>query len=82
MMGKKAEINKIQIEMLSLGQLVPEGHLVRKLGKAIDLNFIYELVKELYAANGAASIDPVVLIKLNIIQFTFAQCGRQSRKSK
>jgi len=71
MMGKKAEINKKQIEMLSLDQLVPEEHLVRKLEKAIDLSFIYPLVKELYSPFGAESIDPVVLIKLNIIQYTF-----------
>ena len=37
MMGIKNEINKKQVEMLSLDQLVPESHLVRKLEKAIDL---------------------------------------------
>jgi transposase len=71
MMSKKAEIDKKQIEMLSLDQLVPEGHLVRKLDKAIDLGFIYPLVKDLYSPFGAESIDPVVLVKLNIIQYTF-----------
>lgn len=71
MMGKKAEIDKKQIEMLSLDQLVPEEHMVRKLEKAIDLDFIYPLVKDLYSTFGAESIDPVVLIKINIIQYTF-----------
>jgi len=71
MMGIKSEIDKKQIEMISLDQLVPENHLVRKIDKAIDLGFIYPLVKDLYSPVGKESIDPVVLIKLNIVQYTF-----------
>jgi transposase len=71
MMGIKNTIDKQQIEMFSLDQLVPENHLVRKIDKAIDLRFVRKLVANLYAPNGAESIDPVVLIKLNIIQYTF-----------
>ena len=48
MMGIKDTIEKQQIEMLSLNELVPENHLVRKLDKAMDLSFIYPLVKGLY----------------------------------
>jgi len=70
-MGQKNTINKQQVEMLSLDQLVPENHLVRKLEKAINLNFVYNLVKDLYAPYGTPSIDPIVLIKINIIQYTF-----------
>jgi transposase len=57
--------------MLSLDKLVPAEHLVRKLEGAIELKFIYPLVKDLYSAYGPESIDPVVLIKLNVIQYTF-----------
>ena len=39
--------------------------------KGIDLGFVYPLVKDLYSPFGAESINPVVLIKLNIIQYTF-----------
>jgi transposase len=81
MMGIKGEIDKKQIEMLSLDQLVPEEHLVRRLEKAIDLRFIYPLVKDLYSPFGPESIDPVVLIKLNIIQYTFGiRSMRQTMK--
>lgn len=81
MMGIKDTIDKKQIEMLSLDQLVPEDHLVRKLEKAIDLSFIYPLVKDLYSPYGTESIDPVVLIKLNIIQYTFGiRSMRQTMK--
>lgn len=71
MMGKKDTINKQQVEMISLDQVVPNEHMIRKLEKAIDLSFIYPIVEGLYSPNGAESIDPVVLIKLNIIQYTF-----------
>ncbi len=71
MMGQKNGIDKTQIEVISLDQLVPENHLVRKLEAAIDLGFIYELVKDLYAVNGPHSVDPVVLIKLVILQCVF-----------
>jgi transposase len=71
MLKKKCETDKSQIEILSIDDLVPEEHLVRKLEAAIDLGFIYELVKDLYSDIGRGSVDPVVLIKLNIIQYTF-----------
>ncbi len=57
--------------MLCLDNLVPEEYLVRKLERAIDLDFIYELVIDLYSPYGRESIDPIVLIKLNIIQYLF-----------
>ena len=39
MMGIKNEIDKKQLEIMSLDQLVPEDHLVRSLEAAIDLRF-------------------------------------------
>ena len=52
-------------------QLVPQDHLVRKLDVAIDFCFIYPLVENLYSTIGRPSIDPVVLIKMTFIQYTF-----------
>lgn len=71
MMGIKNPIDKFQMEILCLDSLVPEEHQVRKLEKAIDLSFIHELVINLYSSYGNESIDPIVLIKLNIIQYLF-----------
>ena len=54
-----------QIQMLSVGDLVPEDHLLRKIDKAIDWSFIYDLVRDKYSADtGRPSIDPVTLIKI------------------
>lgn len=72
MMTKEGTANREQIEFLSLDQMVPEEHLVRKLENAIDWNFIYELVKDKYSQdNGRPSLDPVTLIKLPVLQYMF-----------
>ncbi|MCM3025146.1 IS1182 family transposase [Heyndrickxia ginsengihumi] len=60
-----------QLEMLTIDQLVPRDHLVRKLEAAIDFSFIYPLVEDLYSTLGRPSVDPVVLIKMTFIQYVF-----------
>ena len=40
---------KTQIQLISLDQLVPEDHLLRKIDKYIDFDFIYDLVEEKYS---------------------------------
>ena len=57
--------------MLSIDGLVPQDHLIRKIDAAIDLSFIYDKVKHLYKSGGRESIDPVVLIKIIMIQYIF-----------
>lgn len=47
-------------------------HILVDIDSAVDFSFIYELVRELYCANnGRPSIDPVVLFKIVLIQYTF-----------
>lgn len=71
MLSKNGQKNN-QIEMISLDQLVPEDHLLRKIDTYVDFNFIYDLVEEKYCAdNGRPSIDPVTLIKIPLIQCMF-----------
>ena len=61
-----------QIQMVSIEQLVPQDHILRKIDAAIDFDFIYDLVEERYCPdNGRPSIDPVVLIKISVIQYMF-----------
>ena len=61
-----------QMQVVSLEQLVPEDHLLRKIDAVIDFDFIYDLVEERYSQdNGRPSIDPVVLIKIPMIQFMY-----------
>jgi transposase len=53
-----------------LDQLVLEDHLVRKIENFIDFTFIYDLVQDKYSEFGRPSIDPVVLIKIVVIQLS------------
>ncbi|OCA88381.1 transposase [Bacillus sp. FJAT-27225] len=71
MISKHSSIQRNQIEFVALDQLVPEDHLVRKIEAAIDFSFIYDLVKDVYSEIGRPGIDPVILIKLAFIQYTF-----------
>jgi transposase len=61
-----------QVEFVCVSALVPEDHLVRAVNDSIDFDFIYDEVKDLYSENnGRPSIDPVVLIKLIMLQPLF-----------
>ena len=64
--------NRKQVNIVCIEDLVPKKHILRDIDKAIDFNFIYNEVKELYSEdNGRPSIDPVVLFKIVMIQYTF-----------
>lgn len=71
MMSRNNNLDREQLEMITLDQIVPQEHLVRKLEAAIDFSFIYPLVENLYSTLGRPSIDPVVLIKMTFIQYVF-----------
>ncbi|MBE6030869.1 MAG: transposase, partial [Clostridiales bacterium] len=71
-MLSKNQKNTSQIQMVSLDQLVPQDHLLRKIDKAVDFSFIYDLVEEKYSADtGRPSLDPVMLIKIPLIQYMY-----------
>lgn len=53
---KNENNNAEQVQMVSIEQLVPKNHILRKIDKHLDFNFIYDLV---------------VLIKLVILQYFF-----------
>ena len=71
MLTKKIDDSRKQVEFNSLEDLVPRDHLLRKVDKAINFDFIYDEVKHLYSDIGRPSVDPVVLIKIVLIQYLF-----------
>ena len=71
MMTKNQVNERDQLEILTIEQLVPQDHLVRKLDATLDFSFVYPLVENLYSIIGRPSIDPVVLIKTTFVQYTF-----------
>ena len=57
---------------MDLEALVPEDHLLRKIERVIDYEWLYALLSPYYCHdNGRPGIDPVVLIKMVLIQHLF-----------
>jgi transposase len=55
-----------------LDTLVPQDHLLRKIEKVMDYDWLYERLSPYYCHdNGRPGIDPVVLIKMVLIQHLF-----------
>jgi len=69
---ERAENLRNKMQVVDLEALVPKDHLLRKIDRAIDFNRIYEMVEHLYCEdNGRPSVDPVVLVKIVLIQHLF-----------
>ena len=82
-MERRKELNRYQLEMVDLEHLVPQDHLLRKVDAAVDFNKIYEYVEELYCQdNGRPSVDPVVLIKMVVVQHLFGIPSLRRTKSE
>ena len=72
MMTQDLDKNRDQIQIFCIDDLDPQDHLLRIIDKAIDWTFIYDLVKDTYSAEtGRPSIDPVMLIKIPLIQYLY-----------
>jgi transposase len=60
------------LEMVTLEELVPADHLLRKINRHIDFEFIRPATQHLYCAdNGRPAIDPVILFKILFIGYLF-----------
>jgi len=63
---------QIGMEFVSIEELVPRDHLLRKIDRVIDFAFIREKVKGLYCAdNGRPAVDPVVLFKMLFLGYLY-----------
>ena len=71
-MLSKGQNGRDVMAMVWLEDLVPKDHLLRKIDAAVDFDKIYEMVEDLYSeGNGRPSIDPVVLVKMVLIQHLY-----------
>lgn len=60
------------IVMVDVDALVPQDHLLRKIEKVMDYEWLYERLEPYYCHdNGRPGTDPVVLIKMVLIQHLF-----------
>lgn len=82
MMTKDVDKKREQMQMFSMDDMVPPTHMLRLMDKAIDWSFIYDLVQDKYCTdNGRPSMDPVMLIKIPVIQYLYGiKSMRQTMK--
>ncbi len=60
------------IEMVTLDQLVPADHLLRKIDRVIDFSFIHDLTAPLYCPdNGRPPLDPTLMFKALFVGYLF-----------
>jgi len=63
---------QLKMHCLTIEDLVPADHFLRKLNATVDFSFIYDVVRELYCANnGRPGIDPVILVKYLLVGFLY-----------
>lgn len=71
-MEKHAEDARRKAMVIDIDMLVPKDHLLRKIEKVMDYDWLYERLNPLYNNKvGRPGTDPVVLIKMVLIQHLF-----------
>ena len=71
-MLERGKMDRDLIEIVGIESLVPKEHLLRKIDDAVEFNQLYEMVEPLYSEDtGRPSIDPVVLLKMVLIQHIY-----------
>ena len=63
---------QLKLHMVTIEDLMPQEHFLRKLEAALDLSFVYEETSPLYSRKyGRPPIDPVVLVKYLLVGFLY-----------
>ncbi|MGE5482536.1 MAG: transposase, partial [Bacteroidota bacterium] len=71
MLGKQAPQRSVS-QLVDLEDLVPQGHLVRRIDRAINLSFIRERVAPPYSEGwGRPSIDPKLALRMILLGYLF-----------
>jgi transposase len=68
MMGRQSKIqNKLFYTAINLEQRVRKNHILRKVKRNIDFDFIYNEVKDKYGINGNESVAPPIILKMLLL---------------
>ena len=68
MMGYQSSFQpRLFYHRFNLEQRMPRSHILRKIKKHIDFDFIYAEVKDLYGDNGHVSVPPPVILKMMLL---------------
>jgi transposase len=67
-MGRQPKVqNKLFYTSINLEQRIRKDHLLRKIKRYIDFDFIYNEVKDKYGFNGNVSVAPPVMLKMMLL---------------
>lgn len=68
MMGRQSNVqNKLFYTVVNLDQRVRKNHILRRVKRFIDFDFIYNEVKDKYGINGNESVAPPVILKMMLL---------------
>ena len=71
MMGKR-NAQSSAFQMVTLEELVPRNHFLRKLDRVLDLRFVYEMMKQLYPSElGRPSIDGPLAVRMILVGYLY-----------
>ena len=68
MMGRKKTLQpKLFYDRINLDQRIRKDHILRKIDRVINFEFIYEEVRHLYGYNGNVSVPPPTILKMMLL---------------
>lgn len=70
MLRNRTEIQS-KYETVRIEDLVPQDHLLRKIEAVFDSGYVRERMSKYYSKRGRPGIDPVVLVKMELISYLF-----------
>ncbi len=70
MKGKRHESEPL-FSCVRLEELVPSGHILRRIDKWMDFSIVHEKTEGLYSSTGRPSIDPEVLIRIMVVGYLY-----------
>lgn len=63
---------QLKLHMVTIEDLVPQEHFLRKLERALDLSLVYQETDKLYSHRyGRPPIDPVILVKYLLVGYLY-----------
>jgi len=63
---------RVLFDTIDLELMIPKDHLLRRIDKRLDFDFIYELTEPLYCqGNGRPSVDPVLFFRMQLISYLY-----------
>lgn len=69
MMGRRS--GQIEVQIVDVEMMIPQKHLLRKIDRMVEFEFIYELLVPYYPSNGRPSVDPVSMFKMLLVGYLY-----------